>query len=210
MVKHMIYTAKTFNVSKLEGISEKQMNVHLALYEGYVTHVNLIREKLAAVRSGELSLDSYVASELRRRFAFEFNGMRLHEYYFEQLEVGHQEPAPKSALTKAAAEKYGSHENFITHIKDVARSRGIGWVMVYEDTRVSSPLGELHTTFVSDHEVGHLAGLPVIFALDLWEHAYMVDYVPAEKKRYIDAFFANVNWGVLETRFENATKARIA
>lgn len=196
---HMIYTAKTFDLPSLTGLSEKQIKVHLALYEGYVKHVNLIAEKLKAVREGTLELDPYLVAELRRRFAFEFDGMRMHEYYFDQL-CNAQASDESSALSKAAAEKYGSGENFIAHIKEVAGTRGIGWVVVYYD-----PIGAtLHTVFVADHELGQLSGLPIILALDLWEHAYMVDYVPAEKKNYIDAFFANLNWRVVEKRFADA------
>ena len=190
----MQYIAKTFNLPTLTGFSEKQIKVHLGLYEGYVKHVNLIAEKLEAVRQGTLELDPYIVAELRRRFAFEFDGMRMHEYYFSQFE-GEKGGSPDSALAKAAAAKYGSGENFIAHIKEVASSRGIGWVVVYKDA------DELHTVFVGDHELGQLAGLPIILALDLWEHAFMVDYVPAEKKDYVDAFFANLNWSVIEERF---------
>lgn len=195
----MAYAPKTFRLPALEGISEKQIKVHLALYEGYVKHANLILEKLAAVRAGELSLDPYIAAELRRRFAFEFDGMRMHEYYFEQFE-GEKSGSADSALAKAAAEKYGSGEAFIAHVKEVAGSRGIGWVVVYADPRAPT----LHTAFVADHELGQLAGLPIILALDLWEHAFMVDYVPAEKGSYMDAFFKNCNWTVAEKRFDAA------
>lgn len=183
----------------LKGISEKQIKVHLALYEGYVKHVALIGEKFKAVREGKLELDPYVAAELRRRFAFEFDGMRMHEYYFSQFEGGSISLTEGSALAKEAEAKYGSGGKFIEHIKEMAGTRGIGWVVVYYDPTAKI----LHTTFVSDHEVGQLAGLPIILALDLWEHAFMVDYVPAEKKSYIDAFLANLNWSVIEKRFED-------
>ena len=199
MMWDMQYTAKQFNLPTLNGLSEKQIKVHLALYEGYVKHVNLIMEKMEAVRTGTLELDPYIVAELRRRFAFEFDGMRMHEYYFAQFE-GEKGGNPSSALAKAAAEKYGGGENFLKHIRDVAGSRGIGWVVVYSDPRAKT----IHTVFVTDHELGQLAGLPILLALDLWEHAYMVDYVPAEKKNYIDAFFANLNWSVVEKRFEEA------
>jgi Fe-Mn family superoxide dismutase len=198
----MIYTAKKFNLPTLEGISEKQIKVHLALYEGYVKHVNLMSETLKGYASyGDKATegDKYAIAELRRRFAFEFDGMRMHEYYFEQFE-GEKGGSPESGLAKAAAEKYGSGEDFIKHIKEVAGSRGIGWVVVYKDVIGNT----IHTTFVADHEVGQLAGLPILLALDLWEHAYMVDYVPADKKSYIDAFLANLNWSVIEKRFDEA------
>lgn len=193
----MTYTAKTFNLSTLSGISEKQVKVHLALYEGYVKHVALIGEKFRAVRAGELELDPYIASELRRRFAFEFDGMRMHEYYFSQFEGGQTSLTSGSAFEKAVMQKYGD-QSLEAHIREVAGSRGIGWVIVYADPSA----GTLHTVFVNDHELGQLAGLPIMLPLDLWEHAFMVDYVPAEKKNYVDAFFANLNWGVVEKRFE--------
>ena len=200
----MTYSSKTFNLSTLTGLSEKQIKVHLALYEGYVKHVNLIMEKIKTLKeadvedAGSTEGNAYLIAELRRRFAFEFDGMRMHEYYFEQFEGGATAMNQNSSLASAAIEKYGSSENFVKHIREVAGSRGIGWVVVYADPVA----GTIHTTFVGDHEVGQLAGLPIVLALDLWEHAYMVDYVPAEKKNYIDAFFANLNWSVADKRFE--------
>ncbi len=193
----MTYTAKTFNLPALQGLSEKQVEVHLALYEGYVKHANLIMEKVKTLTEADAESNAYLIAELRRRFAFEFDGMRMHEYYFEQFE-GEKGANFESALAKTATEKYGSGDNFIKHIREVAGSRGIGWVIVYTDPVAQT----IHTVFVGDHEVGQLAGLPILLALDLWEHAYMVDYVPAEKKNYVDAFFANLNWSVVEKRFD--------
>ena len=200
----MTYSPKTFNLPALMGLSEKQIKVHLALYEGYVKHVNLIMETLrgySAYGDKATEGDKYAIAELRRRFAFEFDGMRLHELYFAQFEQGPTSLTAEVALGKAATEKYGSVENFVAHVREVAGTRGIGWVVVYKDPVANT----IHTTFVADHEVGQLAGLPILLALDLWEHAYMVDYLPADKKNYIDAFFANLNWLVVEKRFE-ATK----
>lgn len=195
----MTYPTKTFDLPALKGLSEKQIKTHLGLYEGYVKHVNLIMEKIRVLKEANAEDNAYLIAELRRRFAFEFNGMRMHEYYFAQFEGGAQEMRAGGALALAVQEKYGKQE-LVAHVKEVAGSRGIGWVVVYHD-----PLGKtLHTTFVSDHELGQLAGLPVLLALDLWEHAFMVDYIPAEKKDYIEAFFTNVNWNVIEMRFEAA------
>lgn len=196
----MTYTPKSFALPELAGFSEKQINVHLALYEGYVKHVNLIMSMLVAYGSTEDEGGKYSLAEIRRRFSFEFDGMRMHEYYFEQLEGGTTAANSASAFALAAAEKYGSWENFLAHMKTVATTRGIGWVVVYADPRTRSLL----TVFVNDHELGQLAGLPIILALDLWEHAYMVDYVPAEKKDYVDAFLANLNWSIVEKRFDEA------
>jgi len=195
----MMYSPKTFNLPALEGISEKQIKVHLALYEGYVKHTNLIMEKIQSLKTADAEGNAYLIAELRRRFAFEFDGMRMHEYYFEQLEGGAVASSTDSSLASAVVEKYGD-QGLVAHIKEVAGSRGIGWVVVYGDPVAKT----IHTTFVADHEVGQLSGLPILLALDLWEHAYMVDYVPAEKKNYIDAFFSNLNWSVIEKRFDAA------
>jgi len=197
----MTYTTKTFNLSTLTGLSAKQIKVHIGLYEGYVKHVNLIMEKIKALKEADVEGNAYLIAELRRRFAFEFDGMRMHEYYFSQLEQGQTSLKSGGAFEKAIVEKY-EEQGLVAHIKEVAGSRGVGWVIVYVDTQEKT----LHTTFVSDHELGQLAGAPILLALDLWEHAFMVDYVPAEKKNYIDAFFANLNWGVVEERFDETMK----
>lgn len=199
----MQYTPRTFVLPELKGLSKKQIDVHLALYQGYVKHVNLIMETLkgyAAYGDKASDGDKLAIAELRRRMGFEFDGMRMHEYYFEQFEGGAKAFDENSALGQLAKERYGDRGGLIEHMKSVAGTRGIGWVAVYCD-----PIGKtLHTVFVNDHEIGQLAGCPIILALDLWEHAYMVDYLPAEKKNYIDAFFDNFNWAVAEERFLKA------
>ncbi|MEJ0053804.1 MAG: Fe-Mn family superoxide dismutase [bacterium] len=197
----MPYTAKQFDLPALKGISEKQVKVHLALYEGYVKHANLITDMIAAYQKTDDEGGKYAVAEMRRRFAFEFDGMRMHEYYFSQFEEKPCAPDEGSALSKLALEQYGE-AGIAGTMKAVAATRGIGWVVVYFDPAAK----KLHTTFVGDHELGQLSGLPVIVALDLWEHAYMVDYVPAEKKSYIDAFFENLNWAVIEKRFTDAAR----
>ena len=206
---HM-YQEKKFDIPDLKGISPKQLEVHLGLYAGYVKHVNLLREKIHELQSADLPAqagaekNAYAIAELRRRFSFEFNGMRMHEYYFSALggsaSGGERLNDPQAApsLEKAVSEKYGSWEKFIEHFKAVGMSRGIGWTILYWDPVGMTP----HTVWVGDHELGHLAGLHVILALDMWEHAYMVDYTPAEKSKYIDAFLQNINWAVPEKRMK--------
>ena len=194
----MTYTPKTFAIGELQGLSQKQLEVHLALYQGYVKHVNLIHEKIQSLKDSKE--DQYVINELRRRYAFEFDGMRMHEYYFEQLEGG-AVAASNTDFLAALTKKYGGYDEFVAHLHECAGTRGIGWVVMYQD-----PVANLlHTVFVADHELGQLSGLPIILAIDLWEHAFMVDYVPAEKKNYVDAYLSNVNWNVVEERFLKAT-----
>lgn len=193
----MNYTARTFNLPLLTGLSEKQIEIHLGLYAGYVKHANLIMETISKLRESDATANAYLINELRRRFGFEFDGMRMHEYYFEQLEEGAKVADAESAFARIASERYGSWDKFIEHLFEVAGTRGIGWVVVYFDPALHT----IHTAWVNDHEVGQLAGLPVLLAIDLWEHAYMVDYAPTDKKSYVEAFLANLNWSVVEHRF---------
>ncbi len=194
------YTPRTFTLPELPGLSEKQIKAHLGLYEGYVKHINVLREQIAELTALDKDKYAYAITETRRRLGFEFNGMRMHEYYFTQFEGSTQALNADSALGKAVSEKYGSVDAFIAHFTAVGMSRGIGWSVLYADPSANT----LHTAWVADHELGQLGGLPVILAMDMWEHAFMVDYLPAEKKNYVEAFLKNVNWSVVEKRFDEA------
>ncbi len=196
----MTYTARTFDLPELKGLSKKQLEVHLALYQGYVKHTNLILDTIKKLRDEDAAANAFTINELRRRLGFEFDGMRMHEYYFEQFEGGSQVSDGQGNLRKRVTEKYGGWDEFLAHIQEVAGTRGIGWVVVYYDATI----GMLHTAFVNDHELGQFSGLPILLALDLWEHAFMVDYVPAEKKTYVEAFLENVNWTVVDSRLQRA------
>jgi Fe-Mn family superoxide dismutase len=192
------YEARKFNLPELKGISPKQVEVHLKLYEGYVKFTNQLRETLAELRK-DSEKNAYALGEVMRRLPFEFNGMRMHEYYFEQFEGGFKEMNQESEVCKALCEKYGDWNGFINHFKNVALMRGIGWTILSFD-----PIGKTpHVYWVNDHELGQLAGLPILLALDMWEHAFMVDYIPAEKVKYIDAFLSNVNYDTVSNRFLN-------
>lgn len=193
----MTYNARTFDLPELTGLSKKQIEVHLALYEGYVKHTNLILDTIKELREKDAEKNAFIINELRRRLGFEFDGMRMHEYYFEQFEGGAKDAGKTSPLKDLAEARYGDWDTFVAHIKEVAGTRGIGWVVVYFDPadRV------IHTAYVGDHELGQFAGLPIVLAIDMWEHAFMVDYVPADKKKYVDAFLENLNWAVCEKRF---------
>lgn len=205
----MKYETREFNLPtgqaglpKLDGISDKQIEVHLGLYKGYVTHVNKLHDQIAELTATDANKYAYAITETRRRLGFEFNGMRMHEYYFEQFDNGPKAIGQGLPLTTSLADKYGSWDGFIAHFKEVAMSRGIGWTVLYWDQIGNTP----HVAWVTDHELGTLAGLPIILALDMWEHAFMVDYTPTEKAQYIDAFLSNVNWELVSTRYDKANK----
>ncbi|MBU1046944.1 Fe-Mn family superoxide dismutase [Patescibacteria group bacterium] len=191
------YTSQEFNLpQEINGISSKQIEEHLKLYAGYVKHSNLIQEKIELLLQDK-EQNSYIISELNRRFGFEFNGMRMHEYYFEQLEEGLKEINPESNLNQKIINDFESFGNFIEKIKEVTKTRGIGWVIVYFDKKQDN----LNISWVSDHELGQLGGLQIILAIDLWEHAFMVDYLPNEKGQYIEKYLENINWEKVEKRF---------
>jgi superoxide dismutase, Fe-Mn family len=193
------FTPKTFNIPELSGISAKNIEEHLKLYKGYVTNANLIITKLKEY-SGDKEKNAYAASELLRRFAFEFDGMRNHEIYFAQFEGGARALSETSTLKKALGEQVGSFEAFVENFKALAMTRGVGWAMLYYDRES----GKFLATWVEEQHLGHLTGLSPILALDMWEHAYVYDYPTSEKKKYIEAFFANLNWSVVEENFKNA------
>lgn len=193
-----MYQEQKFNLPALNDLSDGQVAIHLGLYAGYVKHVNVLREQIAELTKVDAEKFAYAIAETRRRLGFEFDGMRMHEYYFESLEGGAKPLDASSPLAQSLAAKYGSLDDFFTHFKTVGMTRGIGWAVLYHDPKGNVP----HVAWVGDHELGQLSGLPIILAMDMWEHAYMVDYTPAEKKKYIEAFLKNVNWDVSEKRLE--------
>jgi Fe-Mn family superoxide dismutase len=191
------FTPKTFNLLELKGISKKNIEEHLKLYAGYVNNSNLIFDKLSELKS-DPEKNSYILAELQRRFGFEFAGMRNHEYYFESLSDGAKEINKESKLYKKIEKDWGNFENFLTHFKFVATTRGIGWTILYFDKITD----KLIITWVDEHHLGQLTGLTPVLCLDMWEHAYYLDYIPSEKKKYIDAFFENLNWEKVEKNFK--------
>ena len=195
------YEARTFNLPALEGISEKQIDVHLGLYRGYVTHINLLREQIADLSAQDPEKYHFAIESIRRRLGFEFNGMRMHEFYFPQWEGGATQEPRESALASALTEKYGSWEDFVAHFKSVCMSRGSGWTTLGWDAKGNTP----HVWWTTDHELGTLADIDILLTADMWEHAYMVDYLPAEKAQHVDAFFKNLNWEVVVERYNAAT-----
>lgn len=193
------FKTKTFNIPKLVGISEKTIEEHLKLYKGYVTNTNTIFNKLYELKN-DPEKNAIILSELQRRLGFEFGGMRNHEYYFSSLSDGKKEINKDGELYKKLEKDWGSFENFMKHFKFVAMTRGVGWSMLYYD-KLSD---KLIISWLDEQHLGHLAGCPIILALDMWEHSYYLDYIPAEKKNYIEAFFANLNWSIVEEYFKKA------
>jgi Fe-Mn family superoxide dismutase len=190
----MSYTAKDYNrLLGMEGFSDTLLKNHFTLYQGYVANTNKLIETLGRMlKEGKVGVPEF--AELKRRFGWEFNGMRLHEYYFENLGgKGGLEKAGK--LSKRISEDFGNYEAWEKEFRAVGGMRGIGWAILYQD----SLTGKLINFWINEHDTGHPAGCSPILILDVFEHAFMLDY-GLKKADYIEAFFKNINWRTVEGR----------
>jgi len=196
------FEEKKFNIPKLKGLSEKSIEEHLKLYAGYVKNANAILEKIPEYEgyTKEDSFAPYVIGELGRRFSFEYNGMRNHEVYFESLSGGSTPLTKDGPLAKAIEDEWGSVDAWLARFKALATTRGVGWAMLYYDKKA----GRLISSWVDEQHLGQLNGCETILALDMWEHSFVYDYQPSGKKQYIEDFFENLNWGVIEENFKKA------
>ena len=193
------FEEQKFNIGALKGISAKNIEEHLKLYSGYVKNANLIGEKLGEMWKDGAEKHQYEASELVRRFSFEYNGMRNHEVYFKSLSDG-ASSLSNGPLKKKIEETQGSFDTWLSIFKMLAMTRGIGWAIMWYDKKEN----RLLNTWVDEQHLGQLQGCTPILALDMWEHAFVADYQPSGKKQYIEDFFANLNWEVIEENFKNA------
>lgn len=196
------FEAAQFTIPELKGISQKSIEEHIGLYQGYVKNFNAIRTEMDALMP-EMEKHILAISELNRRLSFEFGGMRLHEIYFAQLEGGSTPLTTSGALAEAINAMFPSdnaQERITKLMKNVASSRGPGWALLYWDPKSK----QLLSCFSEEQHIGHFATLPVVLALDVWEHTYIADYGAAGKGKYVDAFFENLNWKVVEENFRAA------
>ncbi len=193
----MKFEAQKFNIPTLKGLSAKTIEEHIKLYEGYVKHLNLIHEIVEDQNNQE-----YVRREIYRRQAFEFCGVRNHEIYFTSLEGGSRPLPENSKLVEKIIAEGSTLERRIEIFKNLATTRGIGWAMLGYDKKSD----RLIQYWVDEQHLGHLVGVTPILALDMWEHSFVADYNPSGKKQYVEDFFANLNWEVVENNFLEATK----
>ena len=177
----------------MPGFSDTLLKNHFKLYQGYVTNTNLLREKLQTLlRDGSDRTAEY--AEMKRRFGWEFNGMRLHEYYFENL-GGKAHFDNSCHLAKMLNSNFGGFDSFKKDFLSTGAMRGIGWVVLYEDQTSR----KLMNVWINEHDGGHLAGCRPILVMDVFEHAYFTDY-QTERAKYLELFFANINWEVVNER----------
>ncbi len=196
----MPYQAKSYNqLIGMEGFSKQLLENHFTLYQGYVTNTNKLADTLTQLlKDGKTGTPEY--AELKRRFGWEFNGMRLHEYYFDNL-GGKEHLGNNTALHGAIEKQFGSYANWEADFRAAGSMRGIGWTLLYLD----NANGALYNDWINEHDMGHLAGCTPIIVLDVFEHAYMIDY-GLKRADYIAAFMKNINWKETSTRYDKAQK----
>lgn len=195
------YSPKKWDLAGLQGISDNTLQVHFGLYEGYVKNTNLLNEQIAElVKNGQAAGANPHFAELTRRLGFEYNGMRLHEYYFGNMTKA-AGGSPDAALKDALAPSFGDFETWKKDFAAVGGMRGVGWAIAYQDPWT----GNISNHWVTLHEDGNVAGFTPILVMDVWEHAFLLDYKPAERAKYIEAFFSNVDWAVVKGRLKPAS-----
>jgi len=191
----MPYEPKNFDgLLGMEGFSDTLLKNHFTLYQGYVANTNKSADALSAM-SKDARLGTPEYAELKRRFGWEFKGMRLHELYFGNMKKGGMKL--DATLMKKIAEDFGSYENWEKDFRSTGAMRGIGWVVLYYDSTGK----RLFNCWVNEHDAGHPAGCVPILVMDVFEHAYMTDY-QLKKADYIAAFFKSIDWKEAEARFK--------
>ena len=201
------YTARQFNLSGLSGISDQTLEMHFKLYEGYVKETNKLTEKISEfLADGKVDQEEMPAySELTRRLGFEYNGMVLHEYYFGNMKQGGAgDPDKTSNFFKAAESSFGSYDIWKADFMGVGKMRGVGWAICYENPAN----GRISNHWITLHETGNVSGFNPVLVMDVWEHAYLLDYKPADRPKYIEAFFSNIDWNAVEGRLKASTASR--
>ncbi len=196
------YKARTFDLHDLQGISDKTLETHFGLYAGYVKNTNLLTEQLVEMTGkGEAASSNPAYAEISRRLGFEYNGMVLHEWYFGNMtKDGGNEVSSSSPLGRALGESFGDIETWKKDFTAIGGMRGVGWAVTYLDPAT----GRLSNHWITLHEDGNVAGFMPIVVMDVWEHAFLLDYKPAERPKYIESFLHNLDWSAAAGRLDGS------
>ena len=204
LLSRVPYKAKDFNLAGLNGISDKTLEMHFGLYNGYVTQTNKLTEQLEEMaQAGKAAGTNPAFAEITRRLGFEYNGMILHEYYFGNMKAK-ASAQPSGELKTALDGSFGSLDTFFTDFKAIGSMRGVGWAILFQDPAT----GKLSNHWISLHQDGNPAGFKPLLVMDVWEHAFLLDYKPADKAKYMDVFISNVDWDAVDQRFKAAATQR--
>jgi Fe-Mn family superoxide dismutase len=176
------------------GFSDQLLKNHFTLYQGYVINFNKLNDILVAMeKEGKFSTPEF--AELNRRLGWEFNGMRLHELYFGNMIKSSQPIDSTSKFAEKLVKEWGSYEMWEKDFKSMGAMRGIGWVILYWDKDAD----RLFNVWINEHDVGHFAGCAPLLVMDVFEHAFMLDY-GIKRADYIEAFMKAIDWDVVSGR----------
>ena len=206
MISKVTYQPKEFDLSGLNGISDNTLEMHFKLYQGYVKETNRLTEKISEfLKDAKVDQEEMPAySELTRRLGFEYNGMVLHEYYFGNMRrQGSVDPEKNSKFYRLAEDSFGSYDIWKADFVGIGKMRGVGWAVCYQNPAN----GRLSNHWITLHEVGNVSGFNPVLVMDVWEHAFLLDYKPAERPKYIEAFFSNIDWQACEGRLQGGAAA---
>lgn len=188
---HQLYQPRNFdNLLGIQYLSDELIKDHFFLYQGYVNNTNKLLQELDMFSKEDMD-NTPEYSEIKRRLGWEWNGMRLHEYYFSNMIKGGSYLDRNTNLFKRIIHDFGSYDNWEKDFKATGLIRGIGWVVLCYDPL----LEKLFNVWIDEHNTGHFTGCYPILVLDVFEHSYQLDY-GIKKSNYIDAFFKIVNWTI--------------
>jgi len=192
-----VYVPKKFDLARLTGISDQTLQMHFGLYEGYVKNTNLLNEQITEkIAAGKAAGSDLAFAEMTRRLGFEYNGMVLHEYYFSNMTSTAGEMPKSGAFYEAVGTSFGDIDAWKRDFAAIGGMRGVGWAICYQDPKT----GRISNHWITLHEDGNVAGYVPILVMDVWEHAFLLDYKPSERGKYVEAFFANVDWDLASAR----------
>jgi len=192
------YAAREFDLTAVTGLSQRAVELHVELYRGYVKAFNtlLAEQRSAFPAAGEAATPLDLASHARR-FAFEYNGIVLHELFFEALGApGASSPDRQGVLAEAAERSFGGLEQWMQHAAGLAQLRGVGWIVCVRETASN----RLYNAWVDLHHLMVPANTQVVLALDLWEHAYLLDFAPSQRGKYFEMLWSSIAWDTVEAR----------
>ncbi|MBC2582115.1 superoxide dismutase [Clostridium sp. DJ247] len=192
---------KEYNFSTVKGITMKQLQEHYKLYNGYVTKINEIWSKpIDAKQYGEGNATYSEMRSLKLGETFALDGVKLHELYFENTTGGFNNPS--GDIINLIKRDFNSYENFIEYLKQVGLSMR-GWAILSIE-----PLDNKLHIFGSDaHDVGAVWNAFPLLIMDVYEHAYFLDF-GTDRKKYIDVFINNINWKVVNNRLRQYSMIR--
>jgi superoxide dismutase, Fe-Mn family len=181
------YEAKDFSSLYSTKFNKELLSMHLKLYQGYVDNVNKVEKLLSETHA-------YTKDAIKRRFSWEYNGMKLHELYFDGIissDLSHKE---SSFIFKVISKQYGSYEKWEEGFIDVGKIRGIGWCVVYLEG------DKIINGWIDNHNIGCLICTQPLIVMDVWEHAYITAY-GTDREKYIKDFIDSINWDVVDKRY---------